>query len=192
MKKIVLTLLVFAGMGSAAFADELTETENLPEDKGFYVGLGYSHLNHEPNTQIRQEIHDLDFKSLMLNVGYKFNPYIAAEGKYNVSFSDAKAGKDGTMKSADLSVLSLFIKPMYPIAPEMDIYALFGYSLTNADYENRNISLKESAFSWGAGASYDLTEDISIIAEYTQFYNDTLNGFDHVVDSLNMGINYKF
>jgi len=96
------------------------------------------------------------------------------------------------LAEADLSVLSFFVKPMYPIAPEMDIYVLLGYSLINASYSVNATSLDEGAFSWGAGASYDMTEDFAIFAEYTRFYDDTLSGFDHVVDSFNVGVNYKF
>ncbi|MDQ7046573.1 MAG: outer membrane beta-barrel protein [Sulfurovum sp.] len=96
------------------------------------------------------------------------------------------------MSSADLSVFSFFVKPMYPIAPEMDIYVLLGYSFTDASHSVNPISFDEGAFSWGAGVSYDVTGEIAIFAEYTQFYNDTLNGFDHVVDGFNVGINYKF
>jgi len=190
MKKIVLSLLVIMGMSSAGVADELAEEERAPEDKGFYAGLAYSHLSHDNDFAGISTNFELDFYAVMLNVGYKFNPYIAVEGKYNISLGDTD--NDNTLQSGDLSVFSIFVKPMYPLAPEMDIYVLLGYSLTNADYSNINASLDEGAFSWGAGAAYNVIEDVSIFAEYTQFYNGTLNGLDHVIDSFNIGVNYKF
>jgi len=192
MKKLLLPLLAIVSMNSVGFAAsyELDDTENAPEDKGFYIGLAYSHLSHDIDHESSTIQNELDFPALMLDVGYKFNPYIAIVGRYNITFDDTDM--DDQVHNADMSVLSFFVKPMYPLAPEMDIYALLGYSLTDASYANNKLSLDEGAFSWGAGASYDMTEDISVFVEYTQFYNDTLNGFDHVVDSFNLGLNYKF
>ncbi len=195
MKQIVLSLVTIIAMSSIAFSEENiayneSTEENPPEDKGFYVGLAYSHLSHDVDHEELTTNYELDFNAVMLGVGYKFNPYIAVEGRYNISFGDTDM--DDILIQADLSILSLFIKPIYPIAPEMDIYALLGYSLTNAEHVPTITSLDEGSFSWGGGVSYDLTEDFSIFAEYAQLYNGTLNGFDHVVDSFNIGVTYEF
>ncbi len=196
MRKILLSLILIASINNLAFADEntvpaeQTETENLPEDKGFYVGLAYSHLSQDIDHEDKTTNYELDFTAIMLEVGYKFNPYIAIEAKYNVSLGDTDI--DDILDHAEVSVLSVFVKPMYPLAPEMDIYVLLGYSLTNAKNAVESTSFDESAFSWGGGASYDALEDISIFAEYTRFYQDTLDGFDQVVDSFNIGVIYRF
>jgi len=187
MKKIVLSFIVIMGISSVLYAEQEVMLE---EDKGIYLGLAYSHLSHDLDVEGTGIYRELDFNAVMFEVGYKFNPYVAVTGRYNFSLGDSDS--DNLMDSADLSVFSLFVKPMYPIAPEMDIYVLLGYSLTDASYDSSILSLDEGAFSWGAGASYDMTEDFSVFAEYTQFYNDTLNGFDHVVDGFNLGVNYKF
>ena len=200
MKNIVLSMMAVIAISSVGFADEYnvndaSERENTPEDKGFYLGLAYSHLSHDIDHEGLTINFELDFYAVMFDVGYKFNPYIAVEGRYNLSLGDTALGdtyRDDRLAEADLSVLSFFVKPMYPIAPEMDIYVLLGYSLINASYSVNATSLDEGAFSWGAGASYDITEDFAIFAEYTRFYDDTLSGFDHVVDSFNVGVNYKF
>ncbi len=195
MKKIVLSMLAIIAMNSAVYADQYTaaveseKEERLPEDKGFYIGLAYSHLSHDIDHENLSTNYELDFNAIMLDVGYKFNPYIAVEARYNVSLGDTDV--DDQLEEAEVSVLSFFVKPMYPIAPEMDIYALLGYSFTDASHTPNILSFDEGAFSWGAGASYDLTEEFAVFAEYTQFYNDTLNGFDHVVDSFNIGVTYK-
>ncbi len=195
MKNIILSLVALVALSSVGFADENMPSdesevvENSPEDKGFYVGLAYSHLSHDIDYQNLSTNIELDFNAIMLDVGYKFNPYIAVEARYNFSLGDTDM--DDYMQEAEASVLSLFVKPMYPIAPEMDIYVLLGYSLTDVSNTNDITSFDEGAFSWGAGASYDMTEEFSVFAEYTQFYNDTVNGFDHVVDSFNIGVTYK-
>ena len=195
MKNIILSLAALVAISSAGYADENMSSaesevvENSPEDKGFYVGLAYSHLSHDLDHEALTTKHELDFNAIMLDVGYKFNPYIAVEARYNFSLGDTDM--DDQLDSAEVSVLSFFVKPMYPIAPEMDIYALLGYSLTDSSNTYDLTSFDEGAFSWGGGASYDMTEDFSVFAEYTQYYNDTVNGFDHVVDSFNIGVTYK-
>ena len=195
MKNVILSLALITAMSNVGFANENTDTvesqavESSPEDKGFYAGLAYSHLSHDIDFQRLSTNVELDFNAIMLDIGYKFNPYVAVEARYNISLGDTDV--DDHLNEAEMSVLSFFVKPMYPIAPEMDIYALLGYSLTDAKYSQDIISFDEGSFSWGAGASYDLTEDFSIFAEYAQFYNDTLNGFDYVVDSFNLGVTYK-
>ena len=196
MKNIILSLVALVALSSVGFADENMPSdesevvENSPEDKGFYVGLAYSHLSHDIDYQNLSTDIELDFNAIMLDVGYKFNPYIAVEARYNFSLGDTDM--DDYMQEAEASVLSLFVKPMYPIAPEMDIYVLLGYSLTDVSNTNDITSFDEGTFSWGAGASYDMTEEFSVFAEYTQFYNDTIKGFDHVVDSFNIGVTYRF
>ena len=195
MKSIVLSWVAMIGISSVCFANENlvpAESEvfgNAPEDKGFYVGLAYSHLSQDIDFTTLSTNAELDFHAIMLDVGYKFNPYIAVDGRYNISLGDTDM--DDQLDKADVSVLSLFVKPMYPIAPEMDIYVLLGYSLTDVSNTYNLTSIDEGAFSWGAGASYDMTEEFSVFAEYTQFYNDTLNGFDHVLDGFNIGVTYK-
>lgn len=188
MKKIILASAAIVALSSLGFAAE--NREGNKEDGGFYLGLAYSHLSHDIDYERLTTNVELDFNAIMLQAGYKFNPYVAVEGRYNVSFSDTDL--DDHMDNADGSVLSLFVKPMYPIAPEMDIYALLGYSLTDASNDLSITSVDEGAFSWGLGALYDITEEFNIFADYTRFYDDRLTGFDHVVDSFNIGVNYKF
>ncbi len=132
MKRLVLSLLIIVFLSSAGFAASsgAEDTENSPEDKGFYIGLAYSHLSHDLDHEGLGMQNELDFNSVMLDAGYKFNPYIAIEAKYNISFGDEQ---DNQVIDGDISVLSFFVKPMYPLAPEMDIYLLLGYSLIDAN-----------------------------------------------------------
>lgn len=209
MKKIVLLAWTVIGLSSLVFSGgDFKEVEpaivTVPaigaeedEDKGWYLGLGYSHLSHDVDFEGRGTQAEIDHHAIMLLAGYQFNPYLALEGRYWKTFgdSDSEISPIQTVIPTDVdseaSVWSVFLKPIYPIAPSMDIYALLGYSLT--EVKNGTItSLDEGSFSWGAGASYDINEHYSLFAEYTQFYNDTLNQYDHVVDSFNIGVTYKF
>jgi len=209
LKKIGLSILASVYLSSFAVAGgDLKEVEPavvpvIPmveeesKDQGWYLGLGYAHLSHDVDYEDRGTENEIDHHAVMLAAGYKFNSYFALEGRYWETVGDADheispvATVVDTWVDSDVSVLSIYAKPIYPIAPEMDIYALLGYAWT--EVSNTSItSLDEGAFSWGAGASYDINEHYSVFAEYTQFYNDTLRGFDHVVDSFNIGLAYKF
>lgn len=200
MKKIAFSLVAFIALSSnviaggdimpASTAVPLVLDDDHKDADGLYVGIAYSHMSHDLDFQDRSTNVELDYHGIMINLGYKFNPYIAVEGRYNGSLDDND--QDDYTESSDITVWSLFVKPMYPLAPEMDIYGLVGYSLTEVDNDFEITSMDEGSFSWGAGGSYAMTEDFSLFAEYTQFYNDTLNGFDHVIDSFNIGVFYTF
>ena len=199
MKNFALSIIAIMALSSNVMAGSDTiapvvapvvmENDNETAD-GLYLGLAYSHMSHDLDFKGSTTNVELDYHAIMINLGYKFNPYIAVEGRYNGSFDDND--QDDHTESSDITILSLFVKPMYPISPEMDIYALLGYSMTDSSNDFKVTSVDESSFSWGAGASYAMTEDFSLFADYTQYYNDSINKFDHVIDSFNLGISYTF
>ena len=203
MKKLIVSAMAVTALCSVVSAEQLQTydseayNEQAPEDKGVYIGLGYSHLTLDGDWEImsyKGEVEyykgEIDYHSLLLEVGYKFNPYIAVEANYIISISESY--KDGPGGELDESVFGLYVKPMYPIAPEMDIYAMFGYALTNIDDSQNINNIDEGSFSWGAGASYQVTEEFAISAEYLRFYDDILNNTDYMIDSINVGISYQF
>ena len=148
---------------------------------------------------------------IMLQAGYKFNPYIAIEGRYLFGLDDSLEGGIAEHFGATVDVSTdawgIYLKPMYPVTDAFDIYALIGYGSTEYDVttEHKGIegSLAESfdGFTWGLGASYAFTENISIFADYTRMYDNTTdyvapNGmalnFDDTIDIVNIGLTYNF
>ena len=100
--------------------------EDVPEDKGFYVGLGYSHLSHDIDFEGSGIHTELDFNGVMLDVGYKFNPYIAVEGRYNVSLGDELDDEGG---DADISVLSSISSSRSIFATTLSVGMTFSASI---------------------------------------------------------------
>ena len=199
MKNFALSIIALMALNSHVMAGgDFTDAEVLPlvfegedsKSEGLYLGIAYSHMSHDLDFQGSTTNVELDYHAIMINLGYKFNPYIAVEGRYNGSLDDNDM--DDYTENSDLTAWSFFVKPMYPLAPEMDIYALIGYSGTESNNDFVGTSVDEGSFSWGAGGSYILTEDFTLFADYTQYYNDTLNSFDHVIDSFNIGVFYTF
>ena len=193
---------------------EVVETVNT--DAGFYLGLAYGALRHERNRNTILDDKpsnsiDETYNEIMLQAGYKFNPYIAIEGRYWYGLDDSLEGgiaeHFGAIVDVSTDVWSIYLKPMYPVTDALDVYALLGYGSTEYDvtteHEGIKGSLAESfdGFTWGLGASYAFTENISIFVDYTKMYDDTTDyvipdgraiNLDDAVDIVNIGLTYNF
>jgi len=83
---------------------------------------------------------------------------------------------------------------------DLVIYGLLGYGqvkLTNIPLSAGSADRAESGFQWGAGMKYNVSENISVFADYVRFYDDT--GFDYrattanvVSDAWTLGVSYSF
>ena len=197
-----------------------------PSDAGFYVGgaYGYGNIDTHAVYSFNQLTLDDSFNtdSFMLQGGYKVNPYFAVEARYwfvgdeSRKFALTKngapvAGFEGDA-NYESSAWGIYVKPMYPVTDSFDIYALLGYGSVNVDasYTAPAISTKtfstsydDGGFSWGLGASYDVTPHLSLFIDYVSIYDDSKTvavsnmasgtfDTDLTVDSWNFGVTYKF
>ncbi len=194
--------------------EEIEETVNA--DAGFYLGLAYGALSHERdrntiNEDITSDAIDETYSEIMLQVGYKFNPYIAIEGRYWYGLDDTLEGgiadHFGAIVDVSTDVWGIYLKPMYPVTDAFDIYALLGYGSTEYDVTTEHAGIKGSldmsfdGFTCGLGVSYAFTENISAFVDYTRIYDDTTdyvtpNGialnFDDTIDIVSIGLTYNF
>jgi len=208
MKKFTLSIAAVMAMGTFAIAggdiapvEEPVVEVAVVDDSAFYVGLGYSYMNmnhkwsYAANEGSGEE--DLNGNALTVLAGYNFNKYIAVEGRYSITLGDMTAempDKDMDI-DAELSNIGLYLKPMYPVG-ELTLYGLLGFGkVTLEDPAGGDHS--ESGLQWGLGADYAVTEDVGVFVDYTRLYDD--KGFDgespdddFVVDSINVGLTYKF
>ena len=91
---------------------------------------------------------------------------------------------------------------MFPVTEQIDIYGLLGYANVSFDPSIPDEDeFSENGFSWGAGISYAITDNLSVFADYVLLYDDseTWRGDDNVkldldtkVDTWNFGLTYKF
>ncbi len=182
MKKITLSIIaalamntfVIAGGDISPVEPEITVPEVSESTGSFYAGLGYSYINLDG-----KGADEIDGDATLLLAGYNFNQYIGVEARY--------AGLTDCLENT-----AIYLKPMYPIGGTT-VYGLLGYGETT--YDNGD-SYSESGFQWGLGASYAVTENIGVFADYTNLYDDS--GFDGgtsadvTVDSINVGVTYTF
>ena len=161
-------------------------------------------------------IADGDLNTGMFQVGYKINSYVAVEGRYWFGGNDTIGtiiDGAGIPRQVDFDVDSwaVYVKPMYPVTDAFDVYALLGYA--NNGYELSGISSSgheddfytdedTDGFSWGIGAAYSFNDNFSIFVDYTVLYDDETDlniennrgdlVLEHEIDSINVGVTYKF
>jgi len=211
MKNIVLSAVAVLAMSSFAVAggdiapvEAPMMIEPVVDDSGFYLGLAYSSLNavYDDADYDVDTLFDKSWSEIMVLAGYKFNSYVAVEGRYWFGLSeDTTFNFLGTASDGSADAWGVYVKPMYPVTDEFDIYALLGYAGTNITGDTGTFDYDKTldGFSWGLGASYEFTENIAAFVDYTSLYNDTeihniLGGIniDGTVDAWNFGVTYKF
>jgi opacity protein-like surface antigen len=211
MRKITYSMMSVLVMSSFGYAGG---NEAIPEvipvvvpptvnHSGIYAGLGISYMS------LRNDLSDEEFTStgLMLQVGYQINAYLAVEGRYTKNVGDLEYERGKTANPnyndypADFTNVGIYLKPMYNIQ-SFNLYALLGYgqvAMTNIPLGGAGISADraESGFQWGLGASYDVSESVSVSVDYVRFYDD--KGFDFrattadiTSDAWTLAVSYRF
>jgi opacity protein-like surface antigen len=226
MKKLTLSIAAIAAMGTFAVAggdiapvEPVVEEPVVVESTGnFYLGLAYGLLGGEITTietlsngsTLRTSDHDDDYSEIMIQAGYNFNEYIAVEGRYwfgmdeTINWNDWDASL--TNHDTTIDAWGIYVKPQYSF-DAFKIYALLGYGAadmtvdniggTGLDYTSDSVD----GFSWGLGAAYAFTENVSVFVDYVSIYNDDEDytnsvgnnvNVDKTIDTWNFGVTYNF
>ena len=213
-KNILLPLVALVGFSSSALADKYNTNDPsayypVPVSVSYpYVGGAFGLVNakddyfeYYPDYGYTDNT-DIDYSSLMFQAGYQINPYIATEFRYwfSVSSGDYSTNTEyplnpGAYDSFD--AWGMYLKPMYPITPELSVYGLLGFAGVTIDADYGSYLLyNDSSFSWGGGASFDVTPNIALFVDYVELFNGTLEFYDYSqktkVHTFNFGMTYKF
>ncbi|MBB3141300.1 porin family protein [Halomonas organivorans] len=117
-----------------------------------------------------------DSTGLRLRAGLAFNDYFALEGHVGTG------GSDGPV---DLNYLAGgYAKGMLPITQRFKIYGLLG--ATEVDFDGSEDS--ESDVSYGGGASYAFTPNLSMDADFVRYLDESNYNFD----AISLGATYHF
>ncbi|MCE8032649.1 porin family protein [Halomonas sp. MCCC 1A11057] len=115
-----------------------------------------------------------DSVGLRLNGGMKFNDYLAAE---------AHLGTGGSDGAVDLEYLvGAYAKGILPVSQEFRLYGLAGFTEVDFDID------RESGFSYGGGAEFDVAPNLAIGADYMRY----LDKSDYTFDAASVGVRYRF
>lgn len=176
MKKIVLALSTIATLSTSLFAGgdialvppaviEIPAGDN----SSFYAGAGLSALSVRDAAVSMNIFSAKDGQERLGNItflaGYNYNKYIALEGRYTTSITSEDRLK--------MSGWGLFVKPQYPITTDISIYGLLGFGGAKLkQVNNSGVNVSGSGLQWGVGASYNITQNIALFADYTSLANN--------------------
>ncbi|MCD6654284.1 MAG: porin family protein [Sulfurovum sp.] len=207
---IMTNMSIAGGDTGKNIAEPLEPVVEIPQvDKltGFYVGAGMVLLKNEDTFEgngrqagtgsQRTNDRDVDWNGATLLAGYEFNSYLAIEARYAFSIGDATIDQNGHKYDidADMENVGIYLKPMYPIG-DFTVYGLLGYGQTTLEYEGSE-EQSDSGFQWGLGGSYNITNKVSLFADYTLYYDDEnfderADGWNDKFDAISFGLIYKF
>ncbi|WP_163559336.1 outer membrane beta-barrel protein [Halomonas sp. NO4] len=111
---------------------------------------------------------------LRVNGGAQFNDYFAVEGHLG------SGGSDGNVELDYL--VGAYAKGILPISQEFRAYGLAG--VTEVDFN----ADRESDFSYGAGAEFDVAPNLAVGADYMRY----LDNSNYTFDAASVGIRYRF
>ena len=220
MKKFNLSLVAVLAMSTFAVAGgDIAPVEEpvvvVPEvveelsTGAFYLGAAYGLLSSDGEEKyptvngatLTRDFGSDDYSQFMLQAGYKFNEYVAVEGRYWIGMDDNTWTHYNTLDvTAEIDTWGIYVKPMYPVTDSFDIYALLGYADADYTVKGSGYTLTADAFdgfSWGIGADYSFTESLSVFVDYVSLYDDDFvnnagNNVDFTIDTWNFGVTYTF
>lgn len=162
-------------------------------DSGFYLGAGISAAStRDASLDFFEKDPQQDRTAeILVLAGYDFNKYIGIEGRFYKSIA-----KEGII---DRSSWALLAKPHVPINDNVTLYALAGYgSFKGESIDGSNVDIDDSGLQLGVGASYKVTDNISLFADWLSIvYDETQDSFvttPNVVsmDAFTFGVTYRF
>ncbi len=123
---------------------------------GFYAGIGISGSRYDSSCEcdrttgvVKRVSHSEKSAAVSMRVGYDYNQYIGVEARGVKDFAE----DDG----ASISHAGVFIKPMYHITKNLNIYGLVGLAKTKTSGSYPKVNSESLAL--GGGVEYDLSRD---------------------------------
>lgn len=167
MKKLVTAsaIAMFAAAGASAVHAQQSQTF-YPQG---YIGGDAMFWEVDPDRGSSR-----DDVGLRLRGGAQFNDYFAIEGHLGGGGSDGPAELD--------YLVGAYAKGILPVADQFRLYGLAGFTEVDFDID------RESGFSYGAGAEYDLTPALALGADYMRYLDKSSYDFDAV----SVGLRYRF
>ena len=169
-----------------------------------YVGAGYTMLTVSPEGGP-----DLDLSALGVRGGYYFNKYFSVEGRLAFGVGDDSVsevvdigfGPETATLTFDLDYsLGVYAVGHIPLTEQFQLYGLVGFTQHEVTVSASIPSLgsdsegfDDSDLSFGVGAEFDMTKNLSLGVEYVSYFTDgDIDGLKYDTDGLGITLNYIF
>jgi len=121
--------------------------------------------------------------------GVEVNDFLAVEARLTQTVSDYEIPDH---KPISLTNAAIYLKPQYKFE-SASIYGLIGYGVSKIDFMDKTTTV--NGFQYGAGASYDWSDELSVFADYTKLVSSGEKISDYTdldsVGSVNAGIIFR-
>ena len=175
MKKTIGTLMVAAS--ALAFSASANALEFTP-----YVGVDYNY------TDVAS--HSAHFNSGSLNVGTNYNKYFGTELLYQYSTEDKKAGEKTRIEGYGLDLYGYLPLGCDQTFSLLGTAGIAEYKVTSK-YDGEKDKDHGYGYRLGAGAMYNINENVSVHALARYVFTDKIEGIDHLME-YTLGARYNF
>ena len=154
-KGAVAPLLLIALLSSQGFAQNevadsnQTQETNSTKSVGWYGGLGFTTADSTCPTGCK----DITY-GVVGRVGYDLNNYLGIEGRVMKTMWKYEQQK--------IEHVGLFVKPMFPITEDINIYGLLGFGKVET---GNKIVFDDTGLAWGVGLNYNFGDDEEVEVE---------------------------
>lgn len=157
--------------------------------QGIYGEVGYSQFN------LTQDSRGFDAKvkptAARAIVGVELAPHLAIEGHAATGLKDdtVRIGASSATGEVD-NMLGAFVKPKVMLGNTVELYGRAGVASTKVSTSVSGVggSDRTTGFAYGGGASFSLTPQLSLNADYMNY----LDRRDTKVDGMTFGVGFKF
>ena len=121
--------------------------------------------------------------------GVEVNDFLAVEGRLTQTISDYEIKNH---KPISLTNAAIYLKPQYKFEAA-SVYGLIGYGVSKIDFMDKTTTV--NGFQYGAGASYDWSDELSVFADYTKLVSSSEKISDYTkldsIGSVNAGVIFR-
>jgi len=190
MKKITLSLLLLLGFSSNLIAKSETNSSSLSNN--FYVGAGGTLVSTGATDSLdlfNQQYGQDRAVGATLLFGYSIREFLDLEARFMKTVSKEDAFSQTTW--------GLFLKPKYEVFNGFSVYALYGVGGVSVSPEESSEDFSITDISFGGGASYKVTSNISVFADYVDNARHNIEQFQDKeqqvgTKSVTTGLMYNF
>lgn len=184
MKKIFLAAAV-------ALSSAMVQVQALAQDDTLYMGLQYSLLGSEIDTQAGGDDGEADAMNLI--AGYRIDENWAVEVLLGTMINDPR--ENGNLDVELKTVFGISGVYRWPLTEQLNVFGKLGVGHVELD-DNANRSADGTDIIYGAGVAYDLTEDFGLTAEYMIYpdaeFDSATEGYDVEMTAVNLGFYLRF